>query len=282
VVWATGLLAVGLLAWRIGSGMPIPGAEEREDANLIATRPGATVGRWIVAHVDTKAQGHSMAGRLVAAWLLVCAGLGLTTLAVARWVTGVPIPNGWVMLAAGLALVAGALASRGKLRGTTPGARDNGTGLLAACLAAERVTDPSIGFLFTGAEEFGLIGARVVARSGPAVRGLEVLNLDTLDDRGDLAVVSHDRDGRRLGRALLRAGAALEVPARERRMPLGIFVDSYPLARAGAAAVTIARLNWATLRRIHTAGDTAAGLDPAFAERLGRWIATLPGPGQLG
>lgn len=65
ILWLTGLVALAALAWGIGSGVSVPGAERREDANLIARPPGAApVARWIVAHLDTKAQGHSMAGRL--------------------------------------------------------------------------------------------------------------------------------------------------------------------------------------------------------------------------
>ena len=48
----------------IGLGWLPLGGGAREDANLIATRGGVPVRRWIVAHLDTKAQRHSMAGRL--------------------------------------------------------------------------------------------------------------------------------------------------------------------------------------------------------------------------
>ena len=47
--------------------------EAREDANLIAVRGDAPPRRWIVAHLDTKAQAQSMAGRLVAVWVLLAA-----------------------------------------------------------------------------------------------------------------------------------------------------------------------------------------------------------------
>jgi hypothetical protein len=47
-----------------------------------------------------------------------------------------------------------------------------------------------------------------------------------------------------------------------------------PLARAGAAAITIGRLTWDTLRRIHTAQDSPEGLSLEVAERVGRAIVT--------
>lgn len=273
--WVFGAAALGVLAWGIGTGVEVPGSERREDANLIVTRGDGPVRRWIVAHVDTKAQGHSMAGRLVAVWLLVAACAGLTLLAVAR-TRGSPLPAAVVTAGAGLALAAGTLAARGRLRGTSAGARDNGTGLLAALTAAAECEEPGIGFLFTGAEEFGLVGARVLARDGVVSPAAEIINLDTLDQRGPLYLVHHDARGAGLAQRirLLMEGVAPRVV--QSRLPLGILTDSLPFARRGIAAVTIGRLDWSTLRLIHTPRDLPAGLDLATALTVGRAIL---GPG---
>jgi hypothetical protein len=254
------------LGWT-GLGMPL-----RDDANLIATRPGATVRRWIVAHLDTKAQGHSMAGRLVAVWVTVAAVVALTALAALR-IAG-PVALSLVLPGALLALAAGGLAARGRLRPPSQGGRDNGTGVVAALAAAAALRDPSVGVLVTGAEEFGLVGARVFAKLAPdRLRGTEVVNVDTVDEEGRLYLVSHDEAGQALAARLGPAVARLGIPVQARRLPLGIFVDSHPLARGGAAAVTIGRLTWNTLRRVHTARDTAGDLTFATAERLGRVLA---------
>lgn len=282
IVWVTGVAAIGLLAWRIGSGMPIPGAEDREDANLVATRPGATIRRWIVAHVDSKAQGHSMAGRVLAAWLLIGATIVLSWLALVRWRTGSPPANGWVVLGAGLAVIAGALASRGQLQGGSAGARDNGTGLLAALVAAELAHDPSVGFLFTGAEEFGLVGARVFLRSALWRGAAEVINVDTIDQSGRLYLVSHNDAGRQLAGRMRAQLTPSAFPIVLRSLPLGILVDSLPFARRGAAAITIARLDWSTLRLIHTAADTPTGLDLDTAEQVGGCLGRWAPPGAIG
>lgn len=273
--WSAGAAALGLVVYGVAAGWAAQSQRGalREDANLIAVRPGAAqVRRWIVAHADTKAQGHSMAGRLVAVWFVVSAALLLTLLAALR-LRG-PVPLWAVGAGAGLAIVAGALAGRGRLRGGGPGARDNGTGVVAALAAAEALEDSSTGILVTGAEEFGLVGARVFARTSPErLRGTEVVNLDTLDEEGTLWLVSHDAAGEQLAERLRPALAGLGLPLGRRRLPLGIFVDSHPLARGGAAAVTIGRLTWTTLRRIHTFRDTAEGLSFETAERVGRVLA---------
>lgn len=274
-IWLGGLTALGLLAWGIGSGVDIPGAERREDANLVVTRGAGPVRRWIVAHVDSKAQKHSLAGRLFAVWILLLATLVMTALVATRVIRGTALPGWPVAGAAGLVIAAGALAARGKLSGVSPGARDNATGVLAALVTADTLREEGIGYLFTGAEEFGLVGSRMFVRSGVAIEGTEVVNLDTLTGRGTLYLLAHDAPGRDLARRLSQACSGLAPRVEVRRLPLGILVDSLPFARAGAAAVTMSRLDWSDLRRMHTPADTAEGLEPATAEAAGAVIANL-------
>ncbi|CAN5810328.1 hypothetical protein BH24GEM1_BH24GEM1_25870 [soil metagenome] len=268
-VWSLLLGATICLALGVAAGWLAPG-ERREDANLIAVRSEAPIRRWIVAHLDTKAQGQSMAGRLVAIWVLAGAILCTGILAVARlWGPVSP----WVGASSVvLAVVAGALAGRGRLRGTSRGARDNGSGVVAALAFAEACRDEASGVLITGAEEFGLVGARIFAAQGDLV-GREVVNFDTIDDEGTVFVVSHDARGSRSAETVAVRLGALEFEVRSRRLPLGILVDSLPLARAGAAAITVGRLTRRTLRLIHTPSDVPEGLSLEAAERVGRAIA---------
>jgi hypothetical protein len=269
---AVGVAALGLLAFGIGVGrMPI-GGETREDANLLAVRADRPVRRWLVAHLDTKAQGQSMAGRLVAVWVVIAAVAVLFGVSLFRLDGSLSL--GAAMPAVLLSVVAGALAGAGRLRGRTLGARDNGTGIAAALAAAERLTDPTVGVLITGAEEFGLVGARVFAGlEGSRMSGVEVVNFDTLDQEGDLYLVSHDRRGAHLAAQQASRLAGLGPRVTPRRLPLGILVDSLPMARAGAVAITIGRLTWGTLRRIHTPQDVPDGFSLELAEKVGRTIA---------
>lgn len=274
LVWFMGALALGLLAWGIGTGVEVPGAERREDANLVVTRGMTPVRRWIMAHVDTKAQGHSLAGRLVAVWVLLAAALALSLLTPWRAVRGDALPGWAVGAAAGLSVAAGFLASRGRLRGQTVGARDNGTGLLAALTAAEEGPKEGVGYLFTGAEEFGLVGARALQRGGHAA-ACDVINLDTITDRGRLYLVAHDRRGVALAEALRPSLSAGGEAPMVRRLPVGILTDSLPFARSGRPAVTVSRLDWSDLGRLHTPRDTGEDLGLETALRVGRALAGL-------
>ena len=267
-VWVTGLLALSVLAAGIGLGWVSLGQGLREDANLIATRGESLPERWVVAHLDSKAQGQSMAGRLVAVWVVGLAIAALSGLALGRF-SGVVSP---VLAGAGvmMGIIAGVLAGRGRLKGRSHGARDNGTGVVAA-LAAAAAQEARLGVLITGAEEFGLVGARVFARLWKAEGRSEFVNVDTVDQEGDLYLVSHDSRGQALATALEPALAGLGLPVRQRRLPLGIFVDSAPLRRI-APSVTIGRLTWRTLRCIHTPADTSDGLSYRTAEQVGKAI----------
>jgi len=271
LVWIPGLIALGIIALGLGLGWYRMGGETREDANLIATR-GEVVDRWIVAHLDTKAQGHSMAGRLVAVWVTVVATLGLTVAVLVR--LGGPLPVSAVAALSGLAVVTGFLAGRGRLKGSSPGARDNGSGLLAALTVAELVTDPRVGIVITGAEEFGLIGARYLGQQDAArLQGREVINFDTIDDQGPWRLVVHGSPAYPLADALAKRFAPTSL--RQHRLPIGIFVDSLPLAKAGARAITIARLDWETFKRVHTPQDTIDGLTFESSRLAGEMVANL-------
>jgi Zn-dependent M28 family amino/carboxypeptidase len=145
----------------------------------------------------------------------------------------------------------------------------------AALAAAEGLSGGETGILITGAEEFGLVGSRIfAAQRAEGLRDAVIVNLDTIDQEGELALVSHDRRGTSLARAIAPILAAADLPARLRRLPLGILTDSVPFARRGLPAVTIGRLTWRTLRVIHTPRDTADGLSFETAERVGRALAT--------
>lgn len=255
------LLVVGVASGRF----PIR-VRSVDAVNLIADR-GGPVRIWLVAHLDSKSQGVSLRGRVVAVALT---GTGMVLLSVAvvvRLVMVLPFAAAAVPLI--LLVTGGALLSRHPIRDGSPGAVDNASGIIAVLAAAEALAHrDDVGILLTGAEEFGLEGARHWVQRGG--RGEVFVNFDGIDVRGPFNVMPHGRAA--AGPAGLAETLADELghrgfPVRRAALPLGIVVDGRILAGAGMGGVTVSRGDWSTLGVIHTPRDTAdrTGTDAAVA-----------------
>ena len=274
LVLAGGLLLLAVLAVGIGLGWLPLGGGTREDANLIATRGDVPVRRWIVA--PSRHQGADpVDGRT--------AGGGVGDRHGGRGAGGA---------VAGAARRHRAGAARG------PGGRGRGAG---GCAGGSRTApgydrrerettgpawprrwprprgcdDPATGILITGAEEFGLVGARVfVAQHAVELREAVVVNLDTIDQEGELAVVSHDARGAALARREAPRLAASGLAPRLRRLPVGILTDSLPFARAGVPrASRSAGSRGARSGRSTRHGTRPTDLSLETAIRVGRALA---------
>jgi Peptidase family M28 len=212
--------------------------------NLEAQRGTPAV--WLVAHLDSKSQPIPILVRAAAIVACVILWGAMVLMAILR------VTDGWhvATLAAVLAGLPVAISTVGS---ASPGALDNATGVAAVLLAAQRV-DRSVplGVLITSAEELGLAGARAWVRAQTSKA--QVINCDTIDDRGYLTIMhSHGRPER-----LIRAFEQRAVPAR--RVLPGILVDSVAFAEAGWDAVTVSRGTLATLARVHRPSDTPSRL----------------------
>ncbi len=206
--------------------------------NLIARpiRPSGHPPVWLVAHYDSKGQPISMALRLVGFGALV---LGLLTLLVAA------LPA-LVLLTFALVVV-----SQNRVSDNSPGALDNASGLVAIFMALDQLErGTSVGVLFPDAEEYGLVGARALARDHAALFGdTAVINLDSLDDAGSVTALLH-----RAG--AVATGVAEAMKARRWRW-LPVVVDGIALAPVTRECMTIMKGNWATMRIVHRPKDTA-------------------------
>jgi hypothetical protein len=248
-----------------------------EAVNVSATRGEGNPRLWLVAHSDSKAQKVSLRGRVGAAVLLGIGTAGVVACLGARLFDALPaaLVLPWVSLG-----VIGGLAIAGRpVRDGSPGAVDNASGVIAALTAAEYLRDRTdVGVLITGAEEFGMEGARQWIRGGNR-RGAFV-NFDGLDARGRFNVMAH-RPGRREdatgggidGRSLeasvvaeLRGGG---FDVRTAALPLGIFVDGSVLASVGMCGLTLSSGDWSTLGVVHTDRDTPERTDVRYAAQAG-------------
>ncbi len=271
------VVAAGSGAWRFDRGTAIA------TSNVFATRPGTrgpvTV---VVAHLDSKSQRLSFAGRSLAAAVSAAGVLGLAA-ALALWPDVRALHLACAAAAAG-ALAASALAGYGN---ASPGALDNATGVAVLLeLARHRAGHDAPGrveWLVTGAEEDGLVGAdRFLARHGERLRAehAAVVNLDTVGGAGPSILITHrwrggaGEDG--LAGTIRERARELGITLVEKRVPFPAGVDSAVFARAGLPAVTLASGTWrSTFRHVHRPSDVPDRVDVATLERTVRLVDAL-------
>ena len=258
VVIGVGLLLAFARAMLGDAVLTLPLLRSRS-VNLVATRGGTTPRAWLVAHTDSKSQPIPSLVRVAGVTLLVSA-LVLALVASALQLAALPSRMTWWV--AILAAVVGTLPVMASVVGaTSDGALDNASGVAAVLQAAE-LLDPraAVGVLLPSAEELGLAGTRAWARArvqeGVYAPGV-ALNCDGVDDEGELTIM-HGANPPADVIAAIQCVSPRQ--ARVRRMPLGLLTDSVALADAGWRAVTVSRGSFASLRRVHTPGDSLARL----------------------
>jgi peptidase M28-like protein len=222
--------------------------------NLIATRGSDRPSVWLTAHYDSKGQPISMAARLAGVIALV---LGAGSLAVAL------IPA-LVLLAAGVLVLA-----QNRATDRSPGAVDNASGLLAVLAIVDRLPRSApVGVILLDAEEFGLVGARALARDRPELlRDAAVVNFDGLDDPGRPIAFVHRRGP--LGRAVAGAVNAIAAPW------WPVVVDGIALAGPARECVTIMKGGWGTTRVVHTPRDAPERLTLAGVMQVADAVARV-------
>lgn len=264
------LAFIALLAGGIASGVLPNRYPPIDAANLVAVR--GTPRLWLVAHADSKGQRFSLRGRIMASGLATLGVVGLIALLLVR-LAG-PVPPAVVWPVAACAIVGGAtlsLMGREPASDTSPGAVDNATGMVAALAAAEVLAPQTeVGVLITGAEEFGMEGARAWIAGEP--REGTFVNFDGIDSRGAYTLHSHAAPAS-LDIAIRTALQADDLRVRRAALPFGIFVDGAVLMRGGLKGLTVSRGDWSTLGVIHTPADTPDRVDAEAARAAGRAVA---------
>ena len=275
---ATAVVAIGvgligflaLVTYGLAHGY-LPSTRAAVQATNLEARRG-TPRFWLVAHLDSKSQRVSLGTRALAVGLTLAALAGLVGLLAIRLAGPVP----WFPVIAVLivALVGGGVLASGRVDNASPGAVDNASGIIAALVAAEALRSrEDVGVLLTGAEEFGMVGARAWVHEPGRASGLAFVNFDGIDSRGSYRVMPHaDRDlARLIAQALRDNGAAVAVG----RLPVGVWVDGGVLHAAGFRGATLSRGDFRTLGIVHTRRDGPGRMDVDAAVRAGRAVARV-------
>ena len=239
-----------------------------DGVNLIAVRPRARITTWLTAHYDSKGQPLSMASRLVAAGVAALSLVDLASVPLRALLGGSnPGPVDAVLGVAGL--VAAVLLVANRATDNSPGAVDNGAGIITVLAAVDALppdTGVGVGVIFADAEEYGLVGARAVVRErANLLLDTAVVNFDGIDDRGGAVALVH-RPGSTVD-AVARA-----VDARRRRW-LPILVDGLAFGTVARECVTIMRGDWTTARIVHTPRDTVERLTLEGARHVAEGVA---------
>jgi hypothetical protein len=230
----------------------------RRGVNLSATRRGVVPTVWLVAHVDSKWQPvptliRSLSVVLVAgAVLLSLAALAIPSSSSDAW-----------RLPLGVGMVATLPLMLSFVRGGSPGALDNASGVAAVLVAAE-IVPPTIpiGVLVTDAEELALAGARAWCLGRP--RSV-ALNCDGVDDSGPITIMTVAGTSAGVVEAM-KPTHQTPTGTRVIRLIPGVLTDSVAFSDAGWDGVTLSRGTIRTLGRIHTMEDSLERLEGSAIE----------------
>ena len=227
-------------------------------SNILAEVRGREPGEehrvvWLLAHHDTKSYPLPASVRMAAAMAFPLVGLVLVAAVLGGWGTST---YAWCLAAA---VVAALLLSRGS-GNESPGALDNAAalGVLLDLACHYRRNPPRtlvLRWVFTGAEEMGLLGAFALrhAHREELGRGTHLfINLDGVGSAGGLRVFGSKQGG--LTRTFLEASRQETITLRWSRLPPTMMMDHEVLATAGFPSVSLGCVAW-ELRHLHSGRD---------------------------
>lgn len=227
--------------------------------NIIATngrkRDGNTPTLLFVAHYDSKSQTLPIAVR-AASYGIAITGLVALTVAAAIQIgtVGAGLPSLYdyiVWSVAGITVFCLLLLQANTTQNRSPGAFDNASGVgvmleMARVVTALDVKKP-ITFLATGAEEYGMCGALRYIQAHADEYDCEntyIINLDGLGVGNGVNMVTRYgippvQTTRTLADLFRASGESLGVRVSERYLPIGVGLDSIPIASRGFETVTL-------------------------------------------
>ncbi|MDE0469937.1 MAG: M20/M25/M40 family metallo-hydrolase [Candidatus Poribacteria bacterium] len=260
--------------------------------NIIATNDGKpddnTPAFLLVAHYDSKSQVLPIAVRAISYGIAIIGLVILTIVMVVKVGRGVWLPDYIVWSVAGITTFCLLLLQINLTQNHSPGAFDNASGvgvmLEVARAVVERGERRSITFLAAGAEEYGMCGALRYVQAHTDEYDLEntyVINLDGLGMGNGVNVVTHYgippvRTTRALISLFRTSGESLGIQVSERYLPIGVGLDSIPIASRGFETVTLTAgdVGSAALR-IHSKRDRSDLLNVESLQQVGELIVEV-------
>ena len=260
--------------------------------NIIATNDGKpddnTPAFLFLAHYDSKSQVLPIAVRAISYGIAIISLVILTLMMVIKVSWGIWLPDYIVWGITGLTTFCLLLLQINLTQNHSLGAFDNASGvgvmLEVARVVAERGERRSVTFLATGAEEYGMCGALRYVQSHADEYNREntyVINLDGLGVGNGVNVVTRYgippiQTTSALTNLFRTSGESLGIQVSERYLPIGVGLDSIPIASRGFETVTLTAgdVSSAALR-IHSKRDRSDLLNVESLQQVGELIVDV-------
>ena len=309
-------LSVALLftQWRKWfEGMYDIGRKHRSE-NIVATNGGKpndnTPAFLFVAHYDSKSQVLPIAVRAVAYGIAIVGLIGLTVVMVIKVVTATWLPDYFVLLRgvyvpipvvtatwlpdylvwglAGTTALCLLLLQINLTQNRSPGGFDNASGvgvmLEVARVLMARGEKKCITFLAAGAEEYGMCGALRYVQAHADEYDQEntyVINLDGLGVGNGVNMVTRYgipsvQTANALADLLQSSGESLGIQVSERHLPIGVGLDSIPIANRGFETVTLTAGGVGRVAlKVHSKQDRCTLLNMDSLQQAGELIVAV-------
>ncbi len=260
--------------------------------NIVATNGAKqdddTPAFLFVAHYDSKSQVLPIAVRMVAYGIAIFGLIALTIVMLVKIIVLIWLPNYIVWSITGITSFCLLLLQINLTENRSPGGFDNASGvgvmLEVARVVMARDEKKSVTFLATGAEEYGMCGALRYIQAHADEYDREntyVINLDGLGVGNGVNLVTRYgippiRTTRTLGNLFRTPSEALGIRVSERYLPIGVGLDSIPIASRGFETVTLtARGVGSVALKVHSKQDRTELLNAESLQQVGELIVDV-------
>jgi hypothetical protein len=260
--------------------------------NIVATnnasRDANTPAFLFVAHYDSKSQVLPIAVRMVAYGIAIVGLIALTIVMLVKVIALIWLPNYVVWGIAGITGFCLLLLQINLTENRSPGGFDNASGvgvmLEVARVIMARGEKKNVTFLATGAEEYGMCGALRYIQAHADTYNREntyVINLDGLGVGNGVNLVTRygippTRTTRTLKNLFRTSSEALGIAVSERYLPIGVGLDSIPIASRGFETVTLTASGVGSVAlKIHSKQDRSELLNVESQQQVGELIVDV-------
>ena len=253
-----------------------------------AKRDNKTPAFLFVAHYDSKSQVLPIAVRAIAYGIAITGLIVLTTLMLVKLFTLVWLSSYIVWSVAGITSCCLLLLQINWTQNHSPGGFDNASGV-GVMLEVARIVmasdeKKSVTFLATGAEEYGMCGALRYIQTHADEYNREntyVINLDGLGVGNGVNLVTRygippTHTTKPLAELFRASGESLGIQVTERYLPIGVGLDSIPIASHGFEVLTLtAGAVSGVALKIHSKQDRSELLNAESLQQVGELIVDV-------